>query len=309
MPADPVKAADRLRESPAGYHFYTLYRQNPRHFFLKYILGLKPRFTPPYFIFGGEMHNAIKWYYENGLNRDGMLHVFTSRMEKRVKEYEDAGKMASDIYRGREMLKVWSDKWRETDISVWEVIECERVYEFLIGPDENYLFTVRPDQVRRHREEGFYTVVDFKTSSWSPKTPFDDANREDQVTGYIWALRKAHPDWEVERAEIEVLYNKGKVFKAERPGYIYRTPFDLKVFEIGMVGTITEIAQKYKAWKSGIPWPFLFPRNAENCTRWGKDPYERLCRKDIKPGEVPYGFIRDEWSDLDSLMEIAGDWK
>jgi hypothetical protein len=295
-----------MRESPSGYHFYSLYLECPRCWYLKYVLGLKPRFTSSPLIFGGCLHEAIETYYKQGKDNQKARRRFEETLTSRKGEYEKLDKFDEDFARGPKMLDEWHKTWSRYDDDLYEVIEIEEEHEFRIGPNGDYLFTVRPDRVCRRKDSGLYEVFDVKTTSWSASRSFLGAEEGDQMTSYLWAMNKAHPDWGIKTAVIDVIYSRGKKVEASRPGIIYRTSFDFKVFELMMTGIIVEVSQKYKA-LSKYPWPLLFPPNGGYHAIFG-NPYGEVHRSNIRPGEVPPGFVRDDWVDLDQLFENVKDF-
>jgi hypothetical protein len=295
----------RRRESPAGYHFYYSYWENPRNFYLKYVLGLKPRFTPPPLLKGGCIHEAMECYYKENYNIDGAIKTYNDEMEARRREYEDGEKFEDDLKGGMLMLSQWHQDWYESDKETLEVVEVEKPYEFWIGPEKKLKFTVRPDRVMKNLSTGKYYVHDTKTTGWSISKAIAQADSEDQLTAYLWAIDKEHPEWKVDSGIIDVMYKRKSKVETHRSDPIYRTNLDKIIFEMNIVGTIIEVTQKVKAVKSGVPWPLLFPRNGRIAGLFG-DPYEALSRIDVKPGQVPVGFEKDDWSEeLERLLDIV----
>jgi hypothetical protein len=196
----------RRRESPAGYHYYYSYLENPRNWYLKYVLGLKPRFTPPPLVKGGCLHEAIASYYNNAFDIDSALETYTQEMESRSEEYEKQTDFRRDIYVGIEMLWDWHNTWAYKDKGRYNVVEVEKGYEFNIGPGGKLRFTVRPDRVFQDKETKKYYILDSKTSTWSVEKTIQQVDAEDQITSYIWAMQKAHPEWGVDSAMVDVMY-------------------------------------------------------------------------------------------------------
>jgi hypothetical protein len=288
------------RESPAGYHFYYSYWSNPRNWYLHYVLGLKPRFTAPPLVFGAAIHEAIAEYFlKKDINQ--AVRVFEEEMTSRKEEYENQEKWEEDFSRGPMMISDWYETWGEYDEENHEILEVETPYGFWIGPDDAFYFTVRPDRVKKNKKTKIIRPFDTKTTGYSVTKAIQQVESEDQITAYIWALNRAHPDWNVKDAVADIMYNRKSKYDSVRSDPIYRTSLDQKIFELNIVGTIIEVTQKVKALKT-YPWPLLFPRNGQLSGLFG-DPYESISRLDIKPGEIPPGFIRDEWIDLESILD------
>lgn len=304
MGTPDLKVGERRRESPSGFHFYSTYRNCPRSWYLKYVLGLRPQFTPTPLLFGGAIHEAISVFYQNNLNLPMAVREFREQMQDRRPEYQDLEKFTDDFNRGQPLLEKWASRWEAHDQDVYKVLEVEHEHQVALGPDNEFTFTVRPDRVLKSKKTGVVYVCETKTTSWSLQRMFASTEKSDQVTSYIWAVRKTHPDWNVESCIIDVLYNKGKVFDADRPGLAIRSKGDLAVFELGLYGTITELTQKYLS-LSRYPWPLLFPCNRTHCSLFGCE-YDSICSTNVQPGELPPGFRKDDWTqELDNQVKVT----
>jgi len=298
--SSPTVKDQRRRESPAGYHYYWSYWENARNWYLKYVLGLRPKYTSPALVKGACIHEAITKYY---LKHDigDSIDFYQKEMELRREEYEEAGRWVTDLNDGIAMLDMWWQVWNKTEVENLTPLEIEKLHEFWIGPDNSLKFTVRADRIMHEKDFNKNRVYDTKTSGWSISKTIQNVEAEDQITGYIWAMAKVHPEWKIQDAVVDVLFKKNSVVKAERSDPIYRTKLDLAIFELNIIGTIIETTQKVKALK-WYPWPILFPRNGRIAGIFG-DPYEAISRIDVKPGQVPTGFIRDEWVEVKDLVD------
>lgn len=283
-----------MRESRAGGHYYGSYLDCPRKWYLKYYCEIAPRYISRHLIFGGVIHQAFEAYWRAGRDMTKGIEVFLSSLEERRLEYEKVTDFDEDRNRGPMMLAVWEQTWGDYDRENYEFVEAEQQYVMHVGPEGEFEFTIRPDLVKRDKRNNAYIIVDYKTTGYSVSKAFQAAEMNDQVTSYVWAVRTNHPEWEVPHAEIDVLYNRGQKIEAERPGAIYRTEEHLRQFEVGLVGTITEVTQKVKALDDGYPEGLLFPRNGRMCGLFGCE-YEKICRTKVERGVVPPGFVHDVW--------------
>lgn len=299
---------EKRRESPAGFHFYSLYKKCPRKWYLKYIQGLQFRYTEPPLLFGGAMHEALAAYYKEGLELEAALTAFYNEMEERGKEYFKEERYQQDLEKGPAMLEEYDNTWREHDKKRYKILEIEKQHDVYFGPDNAFYLTVRPDRVFKDRQTGRVFPVESKTTSYSVGKMFQGTEMDDQVTSYIWALKKVHPEWNIEECLIDVLYKKGKVVRTERPGVALRTKGELTLFEMEMLGTILEITQKVRSLEE-LPWPLLFGCNRDHCKQYGCA-YQGICRTNLKPDEVPPMFQKDEWiSEMDELVKRVQDFK
>lgn len=290
------------RESPAGFHFYGTYSECRRKFFFRYILGYKPRYSARALLFGGVIHNVLESYYTGSIQTlGGLTEDFDREMEKRRADYESSEDYTADLADGVVMLTEWYRTWHEHDKETYDIIEVEQPYEFSIGPNEEFRFTVRPDVILRHKRTGRYFVKDIKTTRYSDTVTFKSQQCQDQMTSYLWAIDKMHPEWSIESAIVDCMYKRGKVCKATRDT-IYRNEYHKAQFEVGMFGTISEVTQKSQALEE-LPAEMLFPRDGSQCAKFGCD-YIDICRSPANPERVPPGFVRDEWTDVGELKKI-----
>lgn len=297
----------RRRESPSGFHFYNLYRSSPAAWLFKYIFGLRPAHPKPPLIFGGVMHEAMEYYYAAECDVEIAIEGFRASLLLRHNEYEEEVKYQEDLARGPGMIQKFHEEIGCRDLETYEVLELETQYDIPLGPPDNpMLFTVRPDRIFRNRLTHVVTPMEMKTTGWSLDGMFKKTERSDQVTSYIWAVAKKHPEWNVDGCHIDVLYSrrlKSGAFnhEAKRPGKAFRSKYDLVLFEMGMYGTIIELTQKVLA-LGMTPWPLLFPvtHNDEFETE-----YEMLFKSPIQPDDPPPpGFVKDDWKqEMDAIVK------
>jgi hypothetical protein len=296
---------ENLRESAAGWHFYSLYRNNPHEWYLKYILGLAPRYTKPPFVLGRaiHVHNETWWKTKD---RDKSLDKGWQVIEEERDNLEDSQDYLDISEKYPIMSSAWVDLWDGTDFgNTFDLVETETPYSVRFGPEDSLAFTFRPDLIMEDKDTERKFVFDYKHSSFSPKRFLSIAESSDQVTAYLWGIAKAHPEWNIGGAYIDGVYNRGKVVSSDHY-YAYRPTHYIKVFELGLAGTILEVSQKVKA-LSEYPWPVLFPPNWSFVEIYGSQ-YQPLLGKNIKPGEVPPGFIKDLSIDVKETLERIPDW-
>jgi hypothetical protein len=296
---------ETVRESSAGTHFYFLYRNNPHEWYLKYILGLIPKFTKPPFVLGKAIHaHNEEWWKERDEKKafsEGMEVI--EKDKRRLETQEDVNKITESY---PPMVKEWISSWIDSEHGEkFTFVEAENPYEVKFGPDESLTFTFRPDLVIENKETGYKYITDYKHTGYSPKKFYQIAERSDQITAYLWALSKAHPEWRIEGGYIDGIYRRGKSVSADHY-FCYRTEGYKKVFELGLVGTILEVSQKVKA-LSKYPWPLLFPPNWSFVEIYGSE-YEQLLGKNIGKDEIPPGYEKDPTLDLEETLRNIPDW-
>lgn len=298
------------RESAAGYHYYETFTQCPRKGYLRYILGLKPQYTSQHLIFGGAMHEAIGWYYtnRNGLPPNELIDGAQQKLHDEIvaqrEKYEKEEQFEENLEKGEVMLNTWHNTWYQHDRENYELVEVEKQYNVYVGPNEEFIFTARPDRIMRDPLNGRYYVFDVKTTGWSVPGTYASVDCQDQMTSYLWILQRSHPDWVIAGAVPDIIYKRKSVVKAERPGLIYRSKDAIIQFEMGLYGKILEVSQKYQS-LDDFPAEVLFPRNGAQCAKFGCE-YNLICRTHIRD-DLPLGFERDEWTDeMEVLRNFNG---
>ena len=294
---EEIEKRIKKRESPAGYHFYHTYADCPRKWYLKYACGYRPEKTSKALIYGGVIHEAVEVFYRvlvsgKGDPVDAMVKKFKEDIALRKEEYENEEDYEKDRYRGPLMLDFWASRYGLEDLEKYEVLAIEEELKMEIGePGKGFLFTVRPDRVFKDRSTGAIYVVDTKTTGWSLGGSLQGAVYQDQMTSYVWALKKN--GLRCNEALVDVIYMRGKSLDTKRSDPLFFTEYALAQFELGMFGIINEVSSKYQKLKS-VPNEILFPRYGESCMKFGCV-YSDICRERANPGKAPYGFELDEW--------------
>ena len=296
---------EKQRESPSGFSFYMTFADCNRKGYLKYINGLRPLIKSPPLIFGSAFHDAKKLYWEGPFNADGMIKEFDDSLLSMKDEYEDVEKYEDDLKRGHRMIDNWLFEWHDENQDRYVPLAVEQQYDIMIGPNKNFLFTIRPDVVLKDKRFQKNLIEDTKSTGWSLDMVFKTNALNDQLTSYIWGVNKVHPEWRIETARIDCSYARGKKVESQRGLEVYRSKSDLTIFEMGLYGLILEVSQKYKS-LTKYPWPILFPRNGGQCFKYNKPcEYAKICRMNIPIGTVPPGFKLDPWASLEEDMKKA----
>jgi len=285
-----------------GFHFYNLYLDCPRKWYLKYVNGLQPEEKSPSLIFGSAFHEGKAVYWENGYDGDGFLEVFQRELREHAHEYMDQGVFQKDLQKGLRMIDDWLSTWDDENRERYKPLEVEQEYQIPIGPNGEFIFTIRPDVVLKDLKAGTIIIEDTKTTGWSVELVQKTNELADQLTSYIWGVRKMHPEWNLEHARLDISYARQSKIASHRTIPLYRSKGELAVFEMNLYGIILEVSQKYKS-LAKYPWPLLFPRNGNQCWKFNREcEYARICRMNIPIGQVPPGFTLDPWAELDSRM-------
>ena len=272
--------------SLAGYSFLSLYVDCQRKWYLSHVCRIEPEFTPKPLTFGSAIHEWREYFYTHG---DAGKDQWINAMSAQRSFYEDEKVFEEDLRRGWLMLRKWLDTWSEHDLMNWEVLAVEE--ELTVPLTDDWIITIKPDLRIKDRISGNIYIVDCKTTGYSVKSPYDSMEAMDQVTCYMWGLRKLGKP--VNGLIVDVMYNRKSVYKAERPGIIVRSKADLDNFEEEMIGLYSEIHQKMLALEEGsYDIRQLFRRNGRSCSGAFKCSFSDVCRHHIIPGKPPLGYVQ-----------------
>lgn len=285
------KLTEPSGSSAAGFHFVSYYLQDPWKFFLKYVLGLEPEHTAPPLVFGKSIHDAIECMLLYG-QADHMTKTFSELMKSRKPEYADQAIYENDLARGKEMLLVWANTWYEHDLQTRELLDVEETEQVKLA--NGLSMTIRTDARWRDLSTDKVIIDDHKTTSWSVKGHYQGLQIDDQSSAYIWGTAKQHPDWQVLGLQPDVLYQKGSVVKAERPGLVVRTPYELKAFELKMIGVFQELNQKVRTYLEDPSYQqvpeYLFARNTKDEKFFSGSEFHEIYRQPPPAEHAPLGY-------------------
>lgn len=290
-----TKITAKRGASSAGHHYIQAYNENKWSFYLRYIRGIVPLHTKPPLIFGGAIHDAKEAFYLYDFSMDACIETFEEVMKDRALEYEDASTHADDLARGRKMLLFFGSSYAERDREKYELIEVEGSHEFRLA--NGLPVTVRWDLLARDRLTKKYYLFDTKTTGYSIPASYKNVEGGDQATMYMLGVSKIYPELYRNLAGLipDILYKKGNVTKAERPGVVMRTRNELIEYEQELIGLFNELSQKVEALEGGFQYPhMLFPRNGKDDSMFGSDypgVYRGVLPRDLE--RAPPGYRID----------------
>lgn len=302
------KTTDSGGSSPIGHHYIQLYNQNKWSFYLRYVRGLRPRWTKPALTFGGAIHDAKEAFYRSDGDADFMIDTFAVVLDARRHEYEHAEDYDLDLVDGRKMLYVWGNTYGESDLTDYDIIEVEGSHTFQLP--NGMSVSVRWDLLTRERATGRYYLFDTKTTRYSIQKSFQSVAGQDQVTMYLLGLSYIYPDVFRQTNGLipDILYKRQSVVKAERPAVVTRSRNELTEYVQELIGLHTELSQKIAAIEAGFPYPhLLFPRNGKDDAYFGSEwPDIYRSRLPDDPSHAPPGYIVDrDILDNGPLSELA----
>lgn len=281
------------RESHAGFHVIQTFFQDPYAWYLKYVRGLKPKYTKPALSKGKIVHAAIEAAYRYGA--DEAKHTVNSLFKAVASDYEDTERHGEDWRDTVVMVDGWLDKWLDYDRQTYHFLHIEDMFELPLA--NGFIITIKPDIVLQRKSDAEIRALDHKTTGWNLMSGHNALADTDQPTTYIWALRKLYPNNRIIGVESDIIFKRSnmKAASCERVGIVQRSDWYLTQWEISTISWLKDIARRVRLLDEGYPAAFAFPRGESS---WGTGDWPDIYRTPLPddPNEPPFGYTIDEWS-------------
>jgi hypothetical protein len=191
-----------MRETFGGFHFWNLYQNCRWKFFLNYPMGLRPEHDARALLFGIAVHAAIAAFLQTG-KEQAARDVFIKTMEEQHGRYEREEDWTFDHNRGTILIARWCADVGRDLLRDFDVLSVED--ELSPSLPNGFKITSRLDAVVASRLGGHIGpgprevyILETKTTGWGRELTEEALANSDQVSTYVWALGKAHPEWRVE---------------------------------------------------------------------------------------------------------------
>lgn len=154
-------------------------------------------------------------------------------------------------------------------------------------------------------------LVDYKTMGRLDLRDFLKYEIDVQLTAYIYggtkqltldARKRGEPPVVIRGAIIDGMI-KTKVPQFHRELYT-RTIDDLREFELEWVETAREMARKHQRVRNGEPWKVVFPKNTQQCFRYGTCAFRDLCVKDNEVRRMAFRKRRPDYVDKATMVGL-----
>lgn len=195
--------------------------------------------------------------------------------------------------------------------SLYEFIEtelCAVVYFDRVNPPCYLIF--RLDGVLKRIMQQDYLVRELKTTKTSVQNKLDELRRSRQVKGYVWGLRQFDSDLPISGVLADVIAARVPNSKDQSDR---SKIFSRDIFHIGPekeleweIGTATKIkrwreirdyAESRSLLVSPLHQPYLFDENPNECMRFGKCSYYKLCEMGLANADLTQ-FAPNDWNPL-----------
>lgn len=293
---EPPQSALTQGSSQTGHSFVSTYQDCPRKWYLRYELGIVPKYTAKALTFGIAWHKAIEVFY-GGADVPGALRAGLDVLEQAAAtdRYQYTDDYEADHARFTPMFETWAACVGREVLARYDVLSLEDT--LAVELPSGFTYTGRLDELLAERETGAVFIAEHKSTSFSLPEMERSVFVGDQVAGYVALVRAKRPDIapKLGGCLLDVTYQRGSKVEA-RLSRLYYDETDTARLLLNVNGILTELSQKIAAVRSGVCDATLFPRNGGACTRF-KCAYEPICRRFI-----------DRDSDLpDTLERTASD--
>jgi len=264
----------------------SMFRGCPKKYYWNYIKGLKPKKKAQALTLGTAIHAAFEMYYSGVSDAD----VVSALM---VKFDDDIANASMDEVENVEINKwtalgMWMN-YPNKNLTAFQSIEPEKTFSVRFDGMRGVRFVGRVDGLIMD-SKGRWWIREVKTTGLTPKQFRGRMNTSPQVTGYVYAMRRA--GYPVEGVVFDMIkkprLRKGvhenctdfsqrimedyrlNPDKAYMQGYIYRNPDQIAMYEEDMKKLVQDIRLKYRTngWN----------RNQDQCWNFNSlCPYERIC--------------------------------
>jgi hypothetical protein len=286
-------STDRVRESWGGFHFYNLYHNCKRKFFIKYVLGIENRYTSQALIGGGAFHaGKAEWYRtaDHGLS----MEVCRAGIEAAKDEFETEEEYDRTIDRFPAMLDSWIMTHGVNDLERYTPLAIEKEIVLPVPNTEGFYVTMRADAVLQDNRYKQIYIMETKTTQFSKLIQEKGVYYGDQALMYIWGWLETAGKL-VDGVIPDITYWNKKshdVGKIEhwRGDIVTRNRSEIEDFLLGVAGTLNEISQKVRAYEEkGYPEEILFPRNTDRCMDFFRPcEFADICRNKLsKDSRLP----------------------
>lgn len=294
--------------SSSGFHFYNLYQNCQRKFYLRYIEKLVPIYTYPPFIFGSAYHKGQEIFYRTH-SAAKALRAVKDEILDREKEFEEPEMFKLNLERCPVLLERWIQDRGKTDLERYDIISVEdniRMYLKWItfrkpnGKTYHPYITGRIDRIMRDKLTKIAAVYDTKTSTFSVKDTVNSFFYSEQAVQYLILGRHKYPELDIKYAVCDVSYWNYKStgehnISFVKSDFVYKTDTQLKQYLLSVGDLILEIAQKVEALKAGKHDPVvLFRRNTSFCYSFFRPcEYANICWTSQEGRRRIAGFKKD----------------
>lgn len=307
MPFKPDTGASRR-----GVHYYLAFRECPRLFYYKNVLGLRAAEKKGALVKGKALHSLQEEYLggqPDELLKEDLLAYFNSELGTFFDEAE-AQEALESVWRG---FVSWRDAYGARDSAVLSVegasLMCETEFSGSLDPEGEFPITGRVDRLydlRTMCDPGVgLHLLDTKTSSRTGAQKIcENALLGDQLAIYSMLVEQALGERPLVSVDA-VAFRKGPADVLRSEPCLIPT-VTIEDSRLSLLGTAMDVRDRQAATHPDTPQDALrlmWPRHTMKCELWGC-PYSEVCRQLPRRGEALVGYT---WVDPEAPDGDADD--
>lgn len=294
--------------STSGFHFYNLYQNCRRKFYIRHVLKIVSKFTFPPFIFGSAFHHGQEVFYNTHSAAKALRACKNELIDRRL-EFKENDMYKLNLDRCPKLIERWITERGKIDIERYKLIAVEDNIKLPLdwitfttksGRKMHPYINGRIDRIMQDRLTKETHVVDTKTSTFSIRETLNNFYFSEQAVQYLALSRYKYPELGIKSAFCDVAYWNYKSsgdhnIKFCKGDLVYKSDEAIRQYLLGLGDLIVEIAQKVEALKNPEYDPaVLFQRNTSHCYSFYRPcEYADICWSNIKDGVRIAGFKRD----------------
>lgn len=286
------------------------YQDCDRLYGWEHIEGLEPVRKKVYFEIGTAVHNAQVHAQLKGATKEAFEEA-TAAAEASFRKGMEGPKLPGDeeiIQQGvdviKRMLPAYHQHWGAQG-QMWKPLGMELAFCVEVGEGTNIFLVGRIDNLVTFMN-GLW-LVDYKTMGRLDLRDFLKYEIDVQLTAYIYGGTKQLSLDAMSRGEKPVII-RGAIIdglvKTATPQFhrelFTRSVDDLREFELEFVEKAREIQVKHARVKNGEPWKVVFPKNTQQCFRYGTCAFRDLCVKDNEVRRMSFRKRTPDYVDIRS---------
>lgn len=252
------------------------FKECPRRWYLKHILGITPPQVGDARILGTLTHSALEVLYRTGGDYDAARKHLDQEIQKIPPEDLPSG----DVSMLQRLLDEYYMFAKDAgDFTKWDVLSVEAFHTAYV-PEWDAVFNARFDLVLREKSSGAVFIVDHKTTKHFQSAALD---LDEQVTSYIWFARRFYGT-----AVKGLIYNR---IKKVDPVDVSQVPALQTGLPSKNLSKLTKVS------------PATYRRALANHGVDADPEYVKVLEKKAEPGAHPF-FRRDVLTRNDAEMSV-----
>jgi len=263
---------------------------------------------------GTAVHAGLAVLHAEGGTLEAAQKAAREKLSERAgptSSFEDKSLVEADDIVTR-VLPAYYEHWKDSG-QLWAPLDYEVQFLVEVGTATNVFLRGRLDNLST-MNGGLY-IVDYKTSGKMDPRELLKYELDVQLTAYMYGVSKqltqdslaeGGEPVTVQGAIIDLLV-KTQVPQFAREGFT-RSEEEMREFEAEFIEYGRRIRSQLERVEAGENWKLVFPRNTENCFKYGTCAFRDLCLKDSPVRRAAYNARVPDYVDT-AQQELLKKWQ